>query len=399
MGMSGDPRRSIGNDRRHLLAVTAFALMGCLDLTVPPNVGEDGGPDVALDAPIQTAGGAGAEGGSGGQGGGGGISARDAEGLADSRWDGADDSGKGGAGGSGDATATGAQDGSDEAFAGSTDGGRGGLDGGADEGVGMDSGAPDASTDTGTDATASDGPRFPLQAGLVVYYPCEELEGTMLRDRSGNENHGTLLAASGSSGAGYKIDYGKIGNALTLMQSGSGYVSLPPTAFQGSADLTIATWVKINSLASWQRLLDVGLNANLPQNTANDTVYMALFMKNLGSKLGLTSTKDGFSTAQQVTADTLPTGTWKHVAAVLSAGAVTLYIDGTATSMVNPFLPPQELGTLDYAFLGKSQFSSDPYLDAQIDEFRVYNRALSASEVQALVLFAGPAGPSPAPPN
>jgi uncharacterized protein len=35
-------------------------------------------------------------------------------------------------------------------------------------------------------------------------------------------------------------------------------------------------------------------------------------------------------------------------------------------------------------YIGRSQFSDDPYLDANIDEFRVYNRALSPDEIQAL---------------
>ena len=60
-----------------------------------------------------------------------------------------------------------------------------------------------------------------------------------------------------------------------------------------------------------------------------------------------------------------------HVAVVLGSGAATLYLDGVAVGTSSSLLPPQALGTIDYAFLGKSQFSGDPFLDAQIDEFRV----------------------------
>ena len=34
--------------------------------------------------------------------------------------------------------------------------------------------------------------------------------------------------------------------------------------------------------------------------------------------------------------------------------------------------------------LGRSQYPGDPYLDGDIDEFRIYDRALSPDEVQAL---------------
>ena len=49
-----------------------------------------------------------------------------------------------------------------------------------------------------------------------------------------------------------------------------------------------------------------------------------------------------------------------------------------------------DLGAIDYAFIAKSRFDADPYFDGKIDEFRVYNRALSAAEVLALYNFTGP---------
>jgi hypothetical protein len=68
-----------------------------------------------------------------------------------------------------------------------------------------------------------------------------------------------------------------------------------------------------------------------------------------------------------------------------------LYINGAPVLASNSItLRPQDLGTIDYAFIGRCQFSANPYFDGQIDEFRVYKRALSASEVQALYQFTGP---------
>jgi hypothetical protein len=67
-----------------------------------------------------------------------------------------------------------------------------------------------------------------------------------------------------------------------------------------------------------------------------------------------------------------------------SAGAV-LYVDGvqvgTNTAVT---LRPTDLGKTSNNYIGRSQFSADPYLDGDIDEFRVYSRALSSSEIQAL---------------
>jgi hypothetical protein len=180
-----------------------------------------------------------------------------------------------------------------------------------------------------------------------------------------------------------------VGNALTLSQVGSGYVSLPSWIFSTTADITIATWVRLTTLTVGQRLFDTGTNANLNQDTATGTSYATLFLKDLNNKLGLSSTQNGYGSAQQITADPLSTGVWKHVAVVFSSRTASIYIDGTMVSMATSFMPLQALG-LNYAFIGKSQFGADPFIDAQIDEFRVYNRVLSAGEIQTLFEYAGP---------
>ncbi|HSB02319.1 MAG TPA: LamG-like jellyroll fold domain-containing protein [Anaerolineales bacterium] len=42
------------------------------------------------------------------------------------------------------------------------------------------------------------------------------------------------------------------------------------------------------------------------------------------------------------------------------------------------------LGSTTQNWIGRSEYSSDPYLNGAIDEFRIYSRALSAAEVLAL---------------
>jgi hypothetical protein len=42
------------------------------------------------------------------------------------------------------------------------------------------------------------------------------------------------------------------------------------------------------------------------------------------------------------------------------------------------------LGSTPNDWIGKSEFAANPYLDGAIDEFRIYNRALSAAEISAL---------------
>jgi len=45
---------------------------------------------------------------------------------------------------------------------------------------------------------------------------------------------------------------------------------------------------------------------------------------------------------------------------------------------------PRDLGVTTQNWLGRSQWSGDGYYQGQIDEFRIYDRALTAGEVRYL---------------
>jgi len=94
---------------------------------------------------------------------------------------------------------------------------------------------------------------------------------------------------------------------------------------------------------------------------------------------------------QAATTDkTMEQGKWKHLAISYNSAAKTvkLFIDGTviATSD-NVTLSPKALGTPAYNFIGKSSYAlnGDAYLQKTlIDEFRIYNIALSDDQIVQL---------------
>ena len=81
----------------------------------------------------------------------------------------------------------------------------------------------------------------------------------------------------------------------------------------------------------------------------------------------------------------LPTGGWHHVAVTLNGSTGTLYVDGAQVGINTAMtLKPSDLGATTQNWIGRSQYSADPYLDGRVDDFRIYNRALTASEVMHL---------------
>ena len=63
---------------------------------------------------------------------------------------------------------------------------------------------------------------------------------------------------------------------------------------------------------------------------------------------------------------------------------VSLYVDGSlAGTPATATILPKDLGKTNQNFVGRSQWA-DPYLTGSVDELRIYNRALTAGEVDYL---------------
>jgi alpha-L-arabinofuranosidase B-like protein/concanavalin A-like lectin/glucanase superfamily protein/lamin tail-like protein/alpha-galactosidase-like protein len=183
----------------------------------------------------------------------------------------------------------------------------------------------------------------------------------------------THVTNSGATGSRVP---GKIGNAVPLSGNGE-YVNLPSGIVSGLHDFTISAWVNPSANTAWSRLFDFGTG------TGN---YMFLTLSAGGGPLRYATTTSGNGAEQQLTAPgNLPLNTWSHVAVTLSGTTGTLYINGqpvaTNASMT---INPAALGATNQNWIGRSQFSADPFLAATVDDFQIYDHALPAADVAAL---------------
>jgi hypothetical protein len=196
---------------------------------------------------------------------------------------------------------------------------------------------------------------------------------------NGNANDSGTSIANGTLVNGPAFVTGRLGQAVNLDGSND-YISLPAGIVSGLTNFTVAVWVKLDTTGNWRRIFDfgTGTTANMfltPQSSAG-TIRFAITTGGAGGEQRLNGTA------------ALPTGVWKHVAVTRSGNMGTLYVDGVQvgqnTSMTRS---PSSLGNTSRNWIGRSQYS-DPYLDGQIDDFRIYNRALSTAEI--LSLFQNP---------
>ncbi len=205
------------------------------------------------------------------------------------------------------------------------------------------------------------------------YWMFNENSGTIAADSSGGGANGALL-----TGASWTT--GKFGNAISLNGT-NGYARFPAGFISTLNDYTIAGWVNLNSVSTWARIFDFG---------SGTSVYMFLTPKSGSNAIRFAISTSGGSGEQQINGTSIPsTGVWHHFAVTLSGTVGILYVDGVAVGRNNNMtLKPSNLGYTTQNYIGKSQYS-DPYLNGSVDDFRIYSRALSPTEVY--YLFSPPA--------
>ena len=194
---------------------------------------------------------------------------------------------------------------------------------------------------------------------LVAYYA---MEGS-LADSSRNGYQATPLGSPVLAGGytGEAIDLDGIEDYFALPD---GVVSFP--------DISIVSWVYWDGGSNWQRIFDFGNNTSqymfLTPSSSSGTLRFSI--KNSGSEQYIETTK-------------LDSGKWMHVAVTLGNARAALYVNGAFRAVKSIAISPEDFKP-KYNYVGNSQWPEDPLFDGRIDDFRVYNFALSSSQVASL---------------
>jgi hypothetical protein len=199
--------------------------------------------------------------------------------------------------------------------------------------------------------------------GLVGWWPGQASAG----DRSEFHNDGAAVAMSYPSG--------KVGTAFSL--NGSSYVEVPDHAsLEMTTQVTLAAWIQPSSepLNHGGRILSKGQPLIHP--------YSLLLIAN-PLQLRSDISNDGMNYDALVAPPVLGVGVWTHVAMTFNAGSWKLYVNGSQAASATSSITALYAGGSSPVVIGRHPGGSN-YFRGLIDEPMVFNRALSAAEIQSI---------------
>jgi hypothetical protein len=216
-----------------------------------------------------------------------------------------------------------------------------------------------------------------LGSGLVGYWPLDTRDyntTTSVIDRSGNGNTGTLTPNTNNQFTSTSTVAGKLGQALKFNGTNS-YANITMNSklpiYSTTTPYSISFWMKTSSFNSGQVMYnESGGNSQYFYITLDSTKKVQLNLKNdAGTKL-----------LNGVTGNTaLAAGVWNHIVWTDNVGTAALYINGVKDTANFNYTPAAT--TLTTTRIGNIYSN---YYNGSLDDVRVYNRALSASEVKQL---------------
>jgi hypothetical protein len=204
----------------------------------------------------------------------------------------------------------------------------------------------------------------PGPSGLVGAWGFDETSGSTAADASGHGNSGTIASAT-------HVTTGKFGGALSFNGTNA-WVTIPDSSsLDLTGAMTLEAWVDPTALGAFWRtvmLKELSTTSLVYALYADNTKTKAAAFANNGSELGVNGTAN------------TPLNAWTHLAATYDGTNLRLYVNGTlaATKAVSP---PMVTSSGALRIGGNGVWGE--YFAGLIDEARVYNRALSAAEIQA----------------
>lgn len=198
------------------------------------------------------------------------------------------------------------------------------------------------------------------EKGIIAHYEFEQ----NTKDLSANH-------ANASTCGKVSFVAGQSGERCISLDGSTEYIQMP-YAVAHNDELTISSWVKWRGGSKLQHIFDFGNGTDRYMYlTPNSGTTMRFAINNGEEEQTLDCTRLG-------------TYKWVHIALTIGSDEVCIYVNGEkAASTSEITIKPSDLSP-SFCYLGKSQSSTDPMYKGYIDDFRIYNYALSADAIKTM---------------
>ena len=206
-------------------------------------------------------------------------------------------------------------------------------------------------------------------SGLVAHWKFDEGSGSTAYDSSGNDIHGTIYGATWTNG---------ISEDALSFDGVNDYIDFGSSTLNNVPYLSIEFWMKYRTNEGASDDETNPTNYILAKQTG--TGYNRNYCLTLGSQEIYFGFCDGTSSYSWISSGQLIANSWYHVVVTRDGSYARIYIDGELVGSVPyTFAPTTNSNPL---FIGSGNGDAGRYFDGLIDEFRIYNCALTASEIE-----------------
>lgn len=213
-----------------------------------------------------------------------------------------------------------------------------------------------------------------ISVGLVAAYPFQEGVGTSLADLTTFQNS-TSSFTGGNGGIPVWVP-GQFGHSLFFDVAGQAYAVIPdsPSMNVQTGPFSLVTWVKTIPTGNTKTIISKGRNSG----TFTYILYVNATTGYPGFSLYDGTNNPGIDSTTVNVAD----GGWHQVVGIYDGSNLNIYIDGkfNISTSAGAYSGTTTTGT---TLLGRWAFNNQ-YFNGDMDAVLIYNRALSAVEVQQL---------------
>ena len=171
-------------------------------------------------------------------------------------------------------------------------------------------------------------------------------------------------------GSSYSFTYDRFCNSYSAIYFNVGFLQVPSGVYF-SGDFTITAWIYLLAYQSYSRIIDFG------NGGSSDNVVFSMLSNS--AKLYAHIYNAASATSFMSTPSLIQLNTWYHVAFVFKGTVGYIFFNGNLATSGTQYVPKNVSRSSNY--IGKSNWINDLNAKATYDDLRIYEGALSATQI------------------